>query len=115
MTTAVPNKFDCPDSFRQCQQFDSQYVRVCVYRLTYEGLAVQSLHPVEALAVRLVLAVVRLPLLAEEGVAHAAAPHRAVFVTLRPVPGRRGVRAQEREVRLARLSTKNISVTSLYV
>lgn len=66
--------------------------------LTYERFPIEPLHPVEPLAVRLVLAVVLLPLLAQEGVADAAAFHRALLVGLRAVPGRRGVRAQEREV-----------------
>lgn len=77
-------------------------------QLTDERFPVEPLHPVEALRVRLVLAVVRLPLLPEEGVADAAAAHGALVVSLRAVPGRRAVRAQEREVRLARLHNTSI-------
>lgn len=74
-----------------------------MYVLTYEWFPVEPLHPVEPLAVGLVLAVVLLPLLAQEGVADAAASHRTLLVALGAVARRRRVRAQEREVWLRTL------------
>lgn len=72
-------------------------------RLTNERLPIESFHPIEPLAVWFILPVVLLPLLAEEGVADAAAAHRAVLVALRPVAVGRRVRTEEWEVRFGAL------------
>lgn len=63
---------------------------------------------------RLVLAVVLLPLLAEEGVADAAAAHGALLVAVRAVAGGRRVRTEEREVRLGACLDTEINVSYIY-